>query len=127
VGHGILIAQVFEQGGQGRECALKHSDEQPFCLVWRNTKPLGHAMNHQYAPLQDREIVNAQTARQFHLNAIDHLEKALALHRKAVGNHDQGDLTSAAQNNTLAQAHMGFAGEHTEWAHKHYCEQKFYK
>jgi hypothetical protein len=109
------------------ECALKHGEEPPYFLGWRNIKPLGHAMNQQFAALQDREIVNAQTARQFHLNAIEHLEKALALHRKAVGNHDGGDYKTAAQNTTLAQAHVGSASEHTMYATKHYCEQKFYK
>jgi hypothetical protein len=108
-------------------CVLKHCDEQPFCLGWCNTKQLGHTMNHQQAALQDREIINAQTARQFHLNAIEHLEKAMALHRKAVGNHDQGDFATAAQNTALAQAHVGSASEHTVCATKHYCEQKFYK
>lgn len=84
-------------------------------------------MNLQHAALQDRETVNAQTARQFHLNAIDHLEKALAFHRIAVGNHDLGDFTTAAHNTTLAQTHVGHASEHTAGATKHYCEQMFYK
>jgi hypothetical protein len=84
-------------------------------------------MNHQLTAEQDREIVNAQTARQFHLNAIDHLEKALALHRKAMDNHDQGDFTASAQHAKLAQVHIGHASEHTSGASKHYCEQMFYK
>jgi hypothetical protein len=84
-------------------------------------------MNHQQSALQDREIVKAQTARQFHLNAIEHLEKALAFHREAVSNHDQGDFTTAAKNTKLAQAHVGHAGEHTAGATRHYCEQMFYK
>jgi hypothetical protein len=84
-------------------------------------------MNLQQAALQDREIVNAETARQFHLNAIEHLEKALAFHSKAVGNHDLGDFTTAAQNTALAQAHIGYASDHSGCATKHYCEQKFYK
>jgi hypothetical protein len=90
-------------------------------------KPPGHAMDHQEAALQSREIVNAQTARQFHLNAINHLEKALAFHRQAVANHDQGDFATAAQNATLAQAHVVHASEHTACATKHYCDQMFYK
>jgi hypothetical protein len=90
-------------------------------------KPPGPAMNLQQAAMQDREIVNAETARQFHHNAIAHLEKALAFHRQAVGNHDQGDFKTAAQNTALAQDHVGYASEHTIGATKHYCEQKFYK
>jgi hypothetical protein len=84
-------------------------------------------MNHKLSALQDREIVNAQTARQFHLNAIDHLEEALALHREAIGNHAQDDFTAAAKNTLLAQVHVGHASEHTAGATKHYCEQMFYK
>jgi hypothetical protein len=84
-------------------------------------------MNHQQSALQDREIVNAQTARQFHLHAIEHLEKALAFHREAVGNHAQFDFTAAAKNTLLAQVHMGHASEHTAGVTKHYCEQMFYK
>jgi hypothetical protein len=84
-------------------------------------------MDHEQSALQDREIVNAETARQFHINAIDHLEKALAFHREAVGNHAQGDFTAAAKNALLAQAHVGHASEHTTGATKHYCEQMFYK
>ncbi|MFZ4482238.1 MAG: hypothetical protein ACOYNZ_20360 [Rhodoferax sp.] len=84
-------------------------------------------MNHQLAALQDREIVNAQTARQFHLNAIDHLEKALTFHRDAVASHDLGDFTTAGKSTVLAQTHVGHASEHTALATKHYCEQKFYK
>jgi hypothetical protein len=53
---------------------------------------------HQLVALQDRVIVNPETARQFHINAIDHLGKALALHRKAIDNHDQGDFTAAPQH-----------------------------
>jgi hypothetical protein len=77
--------------------------------------------------LQSREIVNAETARQFHLHAIEHLEKALAFHREAVGNHDQGDYTQAARSAALAQTHLEHASEHTASATKHYCEQMFYK
>lgn len=84
-------------------------------------------MDHQLAALQDRDTVNAQTARQFHLNAIDHLEKALAFQRETMGNHDQGDFTTAAQNTALAQAHVGQASEHTACATKHYCDQISYK
>jgi hypothetical protein len=78
-------------------------------------------------PLQSRAIVNAQTARQFHLHAIEHLEKALAFHRDAVGNHDQGDYSQAARSAALAQTHLQYASEHTAGATKHYCEQMFYK
>ncbi len=74
-----------------------------------------------------RQTIDAQTARQFHLNAIDHLEKALAFHREAVSNHSLGDFTNAAHNTTLAQTHVGHASEHTACAAKHYCEQMFYK
>jgi hypothetical protein len=77
--------------------------------------------------LQSRAIVNAQTARQFHLNSIEHLEKALAFHRDAVGSHDQGDYTQAARSAVLAQTHLEHASEHTASATKHYCEQMFYK
>lgn len=84
-------------------------------------------MDAQHSALQDRETVNAQTARQFHLNAIEHLEKALAFHREAVGNHDAGDFTQAAANTTLAQTHVQHASEHTACVNKHYCEQQFYK
>jgi hypothetical protein len=84
-------------------------------------------MNHTLAATQDREITNAQTARQFHINAIAHLEKSLAYHREAVGNHDQGDFTQAAHNTTLAQTHLQHASEHTACVTKHYCEQMFYK
>jgi hypothetical protein len=79
-------------------------------------------MSQKQAALRDRETVNAQTARQFHLNAIAHLEKALAFHSKAVGNHDQGDFTTAAQNTTLAQSHLRHASEHTAGVTKHYFE-----
>jgi hypothetical protein len=84
-------------------------------------------MSHKQSALQDREIVNAQTARQFHLNAIDHLEKALAFHREAVDNHAQDDFAAAAKNTLLAQVHVGNASENTAGATKHYCEQMFYK
>ena len=84
-------------------------------------------MTHPRPALQDREIVNAQTARQFHLNAIEHLEKALTFHRDAVGNHEQGDYAQAARNATLAQVHVQHASEHTDSVTRHYCEQMFYK
>jgi hypothetical protein len=84
-------------------------------------------MAHQKTASQDSETVNALTARERHLAAIDHLEKALAFHREALGNHDQGDFSTAAKNTTLAQAHVGHANEHTASATKHYCEQMFYK
>jgi hypothetical protein len=84
-------------------------------------------MNHQLASQQDREIVNAETAHQFHLNAIDHLEKALALHRKAVDSHDHGDFTASAKHAELAQVHIGHASDDTLGASKHYGEQMFYK
>jgi hypothetical protein len=84
-------------------------------------------MGNQLAALQDRETVNAKTARQFHLHAIEQLEKALELHREAVGNHDRGDFTAAAQNAGLAQIHLGHASAHTTAATRHYCEQMFYK
>jgi hypothetical protein len=84
-------------------------------------------VDHQQVPLQDSETVNAQTARQRHLAAIDHLEKALAFHHEAMGNHDQGDFSTAAKNTTLAHTHVGHASEHTAGATKHYREQMFYK
>jgi hypothetical protein len=84
-------------------------------------------MNDEQSVVQDREIINAQTARQFHLNAIEHLEKALAFHREAVGNHAQNDFTAAAKNTLLAQVHVVHASEHTAGATRHYCEQMFYK
>ena len=84
-------------------------------------------MSHTKNTLQSREIVNAETARQFHLHAIEHLEKALAFHRDAVGNHAQGEYALAARNAALAQTHMQHASEHTASATKHYCEQMFYK
>ena len=77
-------------------------------------------MNHQLAALQDCETVNAQTARQFHLNSIDHLQKALAFHRNAIGSHDKGDLVSAAENTKLARAQAEQAIAHTASAAKHY-------
>jgi hypothetical protein len=117
---------LVDLGVQTPLCVLQHSNEQAVSIGWRQSKPLEHAMDHQQAASQDRQTVNAQTARQFHLHAIDHLEKALAFHREAVGNHDQGDFTTAAQNTTIAQAHVGHASEHTACATKHYCEQMFY-
>jgi hypothetical protein len=84
-------------------------------------------MSHLQDALQSREIVNAQTARQFHLHAIEHLEKALEFHREAVGYHDQGDYTRAAHNATLAQTQVQHASEHSASVTKHYCEQMFYK
>jgi hypothetical protein len=84
-------------------------------------------MSHLQDALQSREIVNAETARQFHLHAIEHLEKALAFHLDAVGNHAHGDYSLAARNAALAQTHMQHASEHTACATKHYCEQMFYK
>jgi hypothetical protein len=96
-------------------------------MVVKPNQPPGHAMSHTLAAAQDREIVNAETARQFHVNAIEHLEKALALHREAVGNHAQGDYRQAAHNTTLAQAQLQHASEHTDCATVHYCERMFYK
>ncbi len=84
-------------------------------------------MSHLQAALQDREIVNAQTARQFHLNAINHLQKALASHREAVDSHDQGDFAKAAQNATQAQVHLSNASTQTASATKHYWEQMSYR
>jgi hypothetical protein len=96
-------------------------------MVPTPTKPLGNAVDKKQAALQDRETINTQSTRQLHLSAIIDLEKALAFHRAAVGNHDQGDFTTAAKNTALAQAHVGQASEDTVCASKHYCEQMFYK
>jgi hypothetical protein len=84
-------------------------------------------MTHLQDALQSREIVNAQTARQFHLHSIEHLEKALAFHRACVGNHDHGDYERASHNAQMALTHLQSASEHTASATKHYCEQMFYK
>ena len=84
-------------------------------------------MSHLKDALQSREIVNAQTARLFHNHAIEHLEKALAYHRAAIGNHDQGDFERASHNALLAQTQQQHASEHTTCVTKHYCEQMFYK
>jgi hypothetical protein len=84
-------------------------------------------MSHLQDALQSREIVNAQTARQFHIHAIEHLEKALSFHRAAIGNHDQGDYERASHNALLAQTQQRHASEHTTCVTKHYCEQMFYK
>ncbi len=84
-------------------------------------------MNHKQSALQDHEIVNVQSAHQFHLNAINHLEKAVTFHREAIGNHAQDDFTAAATNTLLAQLHVGHASKYTAGATGHYCEPVLYK
>ena len=69
---------------------------------------------------QDRELANADTARIFHLHAIEHHERALQFHREAIKFHGLGDISNAAQNALLALTHTQHAGEHALSANQHY-------
>jgi hypothetical protein len=53
----------------------------------------------------EQKIATAQTARLFHLHAIEQHEEALKYHRDAAKYHSLGDVANAEKNALLAQAY----------------------
>ena len=121
-----VVRKAIDKPIEDLQCALADSPRCAPCIRWSkgvNThEHIETIMTNEEMAEQDRELTNAQTARLFHLHAIEQHEKALEYHREAVRFHGLNDLTNAMKNALLAQTHTLHATEHTAAATKRYSE-----